>query len=104
MKSIVQGRPEVCPYCYANIPEGTGDWHHIYNGANRKKSTEDGMVVHLHHECHMHIHSSELADLFMKARYQKVWCEYYGKSTDDFIKRYGKNYQVRLEEFQKSRK
>lgn len=91
MKSIVQGNTEYCPVCFKKIE--AGEWHHIYNGtANRKKSEEDGMKIYVHHNCHMEIHAKQLLDLDFKARCQKIWCEYYDKSENDFIERYGKSY------------
>ena len=100
MNTIIQGNTEYCPICFKKIIGG-GHWHHIYPGANRKKSEEDGMKIYVHPECHMFIHNSPLLLLDLQAKYQKVWCEHYDKSVNDFIKRYGKNYDVRLDEFKK---
>lgn len=69
--------------------------------ANRKKSEEDGLKVYVHKVCHDYIHEHELTDLNLKARCQKIWQEYYGKSESDFIKRYGKSYIAKFEEWRK---
>lgn len=68
----------------------------IFEGRNRKKSIEDGLVVFLTPEQHRTgKHSFHLAPkewLWLKKIAQKTWQEYYNKTEEDFIKRYGKNY------------
>lgn len=71
--------------------------HHIIFGKNRKIADEDGLTVYLCYEHHegtygVHgLHGHEL-DLKLKVIAEKRWCEFYNKSIDQFIKRYGKNY------------
>lgn len=102
MKSVIQENLDYCPICYKKIPEGCGDWHHIYNGtANRKKSEEDGMKIYIHRQCHMDIHVSKTKLVGLQAYYQPKWIKIYNKSTEEFIKRYGQDYIVRYEQMRK---
>lgn len=71
--------------------------HEVFFGtANRQKSIEDGLVVFLTPEMHnmsnQGVHFNREFDLYLKRIGQKAWMDYYGKTTDDFIKEYGKNY------------
>ena len=91
MKSIIQTDDTICYLC--GMPKPT-DWHHVYNGsANRRKSEADLIKIKVHRKCHEYIHSHELTDLSIKARCQDIWCEYYHKTDEDFIERYGINYK-----------
>ena len=67
-----------------------------YSNGNRDKSIEDGLVIFLRPEDHnmseKGIHANREFDLYAKRTAQLRWMEYYGKTTEDFIKRYGKNY------------
>lgn len=70
--------------------------HHIFGGANRKFSEQDGLYVYLPPELHnmsdKGIHfDKEFMDYAHKVG-QEAWMEYYDKTIEDFIKRYGKNY------------
>ena len=70
--------------------------HECIFGKNRQKSIDDGLVVFLTPELHnmsnkgVHF-NKEFRDM-MQQEAQRRWMEYYNKSIDDFIKRYGKNY------------
>ena len=70
--------------------------HEIFFGKNRKKSIEDGLVVFLKPELHnmskKGVHFNKDFDLKLKETGQYIWQKYYNKTTEDFIKRYGKNY------------
>ena len=70
--------------------------HHIFGGANRKLSDEDGLFIFLtpqaHNMSNNGIHFNREFDLYAKKKAQKTWMEYYGKTKEDFIRRYGKNY------------
>ena len=95
MKSIVHTNNGYCYICkqYGQLVE-----HHVFNGtANRKKSEEDGMKVYVHTVCHEWIHTHEISDLNLKAICQKIWQEYYNKTDEDFIKRYGIDYIEKFE-------
>lgn len=68
--------------------------HHIFGGANRKKSEQYGLVVCLCHHCHneppngVH-HNKEQMD-WLRAEGQKRFEEEYPEL--DFLKLFGKNY------------
>ena len=70
--------------------------HEIFYGSNRQKSIEDGLVIFLRPEDHNMgdngIHKNREFDLYAKRKAQARWMEFYGKTVEQFIKRYGKNY------------
>lgn len=71
--------------------------HEIFFGRkNRQKSIEDGLVVfltpQLHNMSDYGVHFNTTFDKELKKIGQQRWQEYYKKSEEDFIKRYGKNY------------
>jgi hypothetical protein len=45
-----------------------------------------------HHTGARGVHFNKKLDLELKKEAETKWLEYYAKSKDDFIKRYGKNY------------
>lgn len=70
--------------------------HHIFGGANRKKSDKDGCWVYLcgyHHNLSDEgVHFNRELDLKLKRECETNWLERNGKTEDDFIREYGKNY------------
>ena len=72
--------------------------HEVYFGrAYRNKSIKDGLIVFLTEECHtgtngVHGKNGDKLNRYLKRTAQKAWIEYYGKTKEDFIKRYGQNY------------
>ena len=70
--------------------------HEVYFGKNRQKSIEDGCCIYLcsthHNMSNKGIHFDHNFDLEVKKKMEQKWLEYYGKTIDDFIKRYGRNY------------
>jgi hypothetical protein len=38
------------------------------------------------------VHFNHKFDLYLKRIAEKTWCKHYGKTIDDFIKEYGRNY------------
>lgn len=88
-KSIIQDKES---YCYVCCKSGASDTHHVFNGAYRAKSEEDGMILYLHRCCHDWLHRHPVSNATMKARAQRIWMKYYGKTEDEFRKRYGKSY------------
>ena len=71
--------------------------HEVFFGSNRQKSIKDGLVVFLTPEMHrgttgVHGKCGHGFDMYLKKIAQKRWQEYYNKTTEDFIKEYGKNY------------
>lgn len=72
--------------------------HEVFEGrtSNREKSIEDGLVIFItpdiHRTSNYSIHLNPKKWEWLKVVAQKAWQEYYNKSKEDFIKRYGKNY------------
>ena len=71
--------------------------HEIFFGKNRQKSIEDGLVVYLTQEQHegtngVHGKNGHEFDMMLKKYAETLWCMYYNKNIDDFIKRYGRSY------------
>lgn len=71
--------------------------HEVFYGTrNRQKSIEDGLVVYLTPENHnmsdKGVHFNKEFDLELKRTAQQIWMDHYNKTTEDFIKRYGRNY------------
>lgn len=73
--------------------------HEVFEGrtGNRKKSIEDGLIIFLTPERHRTdkkkaIHQNYEFSLKVKKIAEARWCEYYDKTKEDFIKRYGRNY------------
>lgn len=70
--------------------------HHVFYGtANRRLSDADGCVIYLclnHHTGAQGVHNNRKLDLTIKARCQMAWEKQNNKTTEDFIKRYGRNY------------
>lgn len=70
--------------------------HHVFGGANRKLSEKDGLYFYLRPEMHnmsdKGIHfNKDFMDYAHKVG-QLAWQEYYNKTKEDFIQRYGRNY------------
>lgn len=70
--------------------------HHIFGGANRKLSEQDGLFIYLTPELHnmsnKGIHFNKTFMDYAHSVGQLSWMRYYKKSKEEFIKRYGKNY------------
>lgn len=72
--------------------------HEVFFGkANRQKSIEDGLIVFLTWEQHegtygVHGREGKEFNTYLKRIGQQAWQEYYNKTKEDFIQRYGKNY------------
>ena len=70
--------------------------HEVFGGANRQFSIKDGLVIFLTPEMHnMSNKGIHFNKEFMNHAHkigQKTWQEYYNKTEEDFIKRYGKSY------------
>ena len=92
-KSILQNNKK----CYITKSTNNLHKHHIFGGtANRKLSEEDGMWIWLwadwHNMSDYGVHFNKELDLKLKRIAQKRWQEYYHKTKEDFIKKYGKSY------------
>ena len=81
---------------WANYRFTNSHKHHIMGGAYRKKSDEDGLVIFLTPELHnmsnQEIHFNKWFDNYAKKEAQKKWMEYYNKTVDDWVARYGHSY------------
>ena len=71
--------------------------HEVFFGVrNRQKSIKDGLVVFLtpnmHNMSNKGVHYNKEFRKHMQQEGQKAWMEYYGRSTEEFIKAYGRNY------------
>ena len=90
--SIIQKNKE-CIVCSTRLNIHT---HEVFFGKNRQKSIEDGCCIYLcgnhHNMSSKGIHFDHALDLKIKQKMEKAWLEYYNKTTNDFIKRYGRNY------------
>ena len=83
--------------CYVCGTTANLHLHHcLYGSANRKKSDDDGLMIFLcgyHHNLSEHgVHFDKQLDRVIKQHAERKWMEYYGKTEQDFIKRYGKSY------------
>ena len=72
--------------------------HEVFFGkAYRNKSIKDGLILFLTEEDHtgengVHGKNGNKLNRYLKKLAQKAWMNYYGKTKEEFIKRYGKNY------------
>ena len=70
--------------------------HHVFGGANRKISEEDGLFIYLTPEMHnmsdYSIHFNQPFMDYAQAKGQVAWMEYYGRTKEQFIERYGRSY------------
>lgn len=86
------------PFYHTRRTSFFNERHEVFFGtANREKSIEDGMIVFLPSEGHrgtngVHGKNGHKLDTYLKQLGQQAWQEYYGKTKEDFIARYGKNY------------
>ena len=93
-ESIIRG--DTKGVCYICKRSGQTEKHHIFRGKNRKRADADGVTVYLCHFCHNEppngVHYNKARDIRLKQRGQREWMAHYGKTVDDFIKAYGRNY------------
>lgn len=70
--------------------------HHVFAGANRSLSEQDGLFIYLPPELHnmsdKGIHFNKKFMDYAHRVGQKAWMDHYNKTEEDFIKRYGRNY------------
>lgn len=81
---------------FARLPVCLSATIDVFGGANRKKSERDGLTVYLckyHHNLAPEgVHHNRKNMDALRAKGQQVWQDHYGKTIDDFIKEYGRNY------------
>ena len=93
MVSIMNTDPTKCFICGRR---GSTECHHIFPGANRKRSDRDGMTVYLCHYCHNEpptgVHQNRAIRRQLQAIAQRRWMEFYNKTEDEFRAAYGRSY------------
>lgn len=90
-ESIIKTEPGVCLLCGKH---GQTQKHHLMSGtANRRLSEEDGLFIYVCPMCHEMIHRFPEINRTTKQFAEKVWRDYYGKSKEEWIARYGKSYE-----------
>lgn len=98
---MVKKKKEFCimpdSYLYETTRTDYNVRHEVFYGtANRKKSIEDGLVIFLppilHNMSNISIHFDKVFDNTIKQIGQKTYMEYYNKTMEEFIERYGRNY------------
>lgn len=92
-KSIIPNNDEYCFLCKqkGRYVKGT-DTHHCLFGNKKKYADDDGLTVQLCHRCHMRLHQQQEHQLELKRLAEQVWLDHYGKTVEDWISRYGKNF------------
>ena len=68
-----------------------------YSKAYRNKSIKDGVIVFLTEQDHrgtngVHGKNGDKFNRYLKKVAQRAWMDYYKKTKEEFIERYGKNY------------
>lgn len=94
-KSIIQSDSDYCyiHMKYLGVYVKASEEHHCCPGtARRKLAEEDGLKIYLCSSCHrqLHDHNVHYNDILQEA--EKAWLHVYGKTKDDWIQRYIKNY------------
>lgn len=96
MKSIIQADREHCFICGRNSHADYWglDEHHVFGGANRKKSEQYGLKVYIcHDQCHLNgVHKDANLNRQVQSVVQKRAMQHYGWSIEDFRNIFGKNY------------
>lgn len=69
----------------------------FFSRAYRNKSIKDGLIIFLTEEDHrgtngVHGKNGNKLNRYLKRTAQKAWMEYYQKTKEEFINKYGKNY------------
>ena len=88
--------PDNPPYWRNHREDGLHRHEVFFGTANRQKSIRDGLVIFLTPELHnmsnKGIHFNRNFDIAAKRSGERAWLDYYGKTIDDFRKRYGKSW------------
>ena len=88
--------PDNPPYWRNKRFNGSHRHEVMFGVRNRQKSIDDGLVVflipELHNMSNKGVHFDREFDLYIKKAAEKRWLEYYDKTIDDWISRYGRNY------------
>lgn len=94
MRQSIVKQSDSCFFCGA---VGTERHHCLHGTANRKLAEEDGLWVWLCAECHrgtngVHGKNGQEKDETLKRAAEYAWITKNGKTVEDWIKRYGKNW------------
>ena len=90
-KSIISNERE----CYICHTQRDLQRHHIFGGPNRRRSDDDGLWIYLcvdHHTGNHGVHRDFGLALEIKQMGERAWIERYGKTREEFIRDYGKNF------------
>ena len=80
------------PPFWRNERFGGSEEHHVFPGANRRLSDEDGLVIYLTPQQHRDMHSNQTDYWgYAKREAQKAFERTHG-TRSDFVARYGRNY------------
>lgn len=95
MDSIIQKDSSYCYLCGRS--DQPLDSHHVFGGANRKKSERYGLKVYLCHDrCHIFgrgaVHQNAEVDRRLKQEVQRTAMKRYDWSFEDWRREFGKNY------------
>lgn len=94
MDSIIKSA-KTCFFCGS---ERNLERHHAMHGtANRRLAEQDGLWIWCCPECHrgdwgVHGKNGHGKDMTLKMTAEYAWMKHYGKTEEDFIRRYGKSY------------
>ena len=86
--SILQQDKSKCYFCNNKAV----DTHELIKGINRKKCIKWGLVVYICRDCHRKTEEDSKFYKETRKMAQEVWQSYYNKTTEEFIKEFGKNY------------
>lgn len=94
MQSIIKNSRS-CFFCGSET--GLEQHHAMHGTANRKLADKDGLWVWLCAECHrgnygVHGYHGHDMDVALKKAAEYAWITTTGKTVEDWIARYGKNY------------
>lgn len=90
MKSIIQDESK--KECFICGGYGSDRHHCLHGTANRKNAEKYGLVVMLCHKCHMELHDRGTNDRYLQQIAERKWLEATGKTVEEFINIFGKNY------------
>lgn len=80
-------------FCYVCYRGGDLARHEVFHGYFRKRSKELGLWINVCPECHDKIHFTDgKLDRLLKENAQRQAMLVYGWDTDEFRRRFGKNY------------
>ena len=92
-RSIIQSDPTSCYWCGRTA--GLVRHHAMHGYANRKLAEQDRLYLMLCLSCHSDVHDKgeygRKVDLSLQRDAERAWLKYYGKTKEDWIRRYGKN-------------